>query len=104
MSAGTLIDRDGQSRHLNQDEVQIETLAYWPSPRDGVRYPARWRFRVPKEGLDLEVSPLLPDQELNVSVRYWEGAVAIQGTTAGLPIKGHGYVELAGYAGDSWNP
>jgi len=99
MSAGTFIDRDGQSYPLRRDEFLIETLANWRSP-DGVSYPARWRFQIPKEGMDLEINPLLPDQELNVSVRYWEGAVAIRGTAAGLPVEGRGYVELTGYAGN----
>jgi predicted secreted hydrolase len=99
MSAGTLIDHNGQTRSLTRTDVEIETLADWSSPRSGARYPARWRFRVPKEGLDLEIRPLLPDQELNVSVRYWEGAVRISGHAAGQPIEGRGYVELTGYAG-----
>jgi len=73
-------------------------LAQWVSPRDGARYPARWRLRVPSESLDLTVEPLLPDQELLLSVRYWEGAVRVTGTTLGRPVAGYGYVELTGYS------
>jgi predicted secreted hydrolase len=32
-----------------------------------------------------------------VTVLYWEGAVRIQGTRAGQPVTGRGYVELTGY-------
>jgi predicted secreted hydrolase len=33
-----------------------------------------------------------------VSVRYWEGAVRVEGTREGRPVQGRGYVELTGYA------
>ena len=66
--------------------------------RGGYRYPARTRLRVPKADLELEVTPRLPDQELEVSVRYWEGAVEARGTARGLAVTGRGYLELTGYA------
>jgi predicted secreted hydrolase len=45
---------------------------------------------------------VLADQELDVSVRYWEGAVDVTGTRAGRTAAGVGYVELTGYAGTSF--
>ncbi len=41
--------------------------------------------------------PVLADQELDVTVRYWEGAVDV--LQDGEPV-GRGYVELAGYANE----
>ena len=41
---------------------------------------------------------LLEDQEMRLSVRYWEGAVDVAGKRDQLPVKGRGYVELTGYA------
>ncbi|HKJ77412.1 MAG TPA: lipocalin family protein, partial [Gammaproteobacteria bacterium] len=35
--------------------------------------------------------------ELDLSVRYWEGAVDVVATRNRRKIKGHGYVELTGY-------
>jgi len=96
-SQGTLVAADGSSRALDRDAVDALTLAHWTSPRGGTRYPARWRLRVPSAGLDLVVTPLLPDQELDLAVRYWEGAVAVAGTADGRPLGGTGYVELVGY-------
>jgi len=78
------------------DAVALEVLDQWQSRRSGARYPARWRIRVPDEGLALEVVPALADQELDVAVRYWEGAVTVT-TLDGRPA-GLGYVELVGYA------
>ncbi len=97
-SAGSIVLRDGAVLPVAADEVAIETLSHWESPRGGSRYPARTRLRVPKAGLELTVTPRLPDQELDVSVRYWEGAVEVRGTARGLPVTGKGYLELTGYS------
>ena len=96
LSQGTVVDADGASRVVAADAVALEVLDQWQSRRSGARYPARWRIRVPDEGLALEVVPALADQELDVAVRYWEGAVTVT-TLDGRPA-GLGYVELVGYA------
>ncbi len=98
-SSGTAIAHDGSSRLLALADFQVESRGVWRSPRSGARYPESWRIRVPGEGLDLDVRPLLADQELDVSIRYWEGAVEVSGTRRGAPVRGYGYVELTGYAG-----
>jgi len=97
LSNGTLVAVDGAGHFLNRSDFAIETLDMWSSPATGVRYPSRWRLTVPEADIDLEVSPLLPDQEVNLSFRYWEGAVSAQGTSNGTAITGRGYVELTGY-------
>jgi predicted secreted hydrolase len=97
-SAGTVVGADGSARALYAAEVIVQPLAWWTSPRGGARYPARWRVVVPREGLALEVVPLVADQEFAEPVRYWEGAVRVQGTAGGRPVEGQGYVELVGYA------
>lgn len=97
-SQGTLVAADGATRAFDRDAVEILVLDHWVSPRGGVRYPARWRLRVPAAGLELVVTPLLQDQELDLAVRYWEGAVRVEGTAEGRPLGGAGYVELVGYA------
>ena len=56
------------------------------------------RLGVPSAQLQLTVAPRVADQELPLSVRYWEGSVGVEGTRAGAPVKGRGYVELTGYA------
>jgi predicted secreted hydrolase len=95
-SAGTYVGSDGRPRALAASDVQIEVQDHWVSPLGG-RYPARWRLRVSSLGLDLELRPVLADQELDTAPRYWEGAVDVQGTRAGRPLRGEGYVELVGY-------
>lgn len=99
-SAGTYVPAQGAAVRLSREEVRIDVQDTWRSPRGGATYPARWRISVPSQQLVLDITPAQADQELQVSVRYWEGAVRIQGTHAGQPVTGHGYVELTGY-GDS---
>ncbi|WP_375768320.1 carotenoid 1,2-hydratase [Archangium gephyra] len=96
-SAGTLIPAQGEPVHLSREDVRLEVADTWKSPHSGVEYPARWRLAVPSQGLALDITPALADQELPVTVRYWEGSVRLSGTHAGQPVQGRGYVELTGY-------
>jgi predicted secreted hydrolase len=98
-SSGTLVAPDGSTRHLSRDEFEIRVEDTWHSPRSGATYPARWTVTVPAADLVLQIEPYLADQELAVSYAYWEGAVQVQGERAGQAVRGHGYVELTGYAG-----
>jgi predicted secreted hydrolase len=97
-SSGTVVSPDGTARHLALSDFQIAGSGEWRSPRSGARYPAHWHVQIPSEDLDLEIRPALADQELDVSFRYWEGAVEIAGTRRGRPVLGQGYAELTGYA------
>ncbi|QSQ22464.1 carotenoid 1,2-hydratase [Pyxidicoccus parkwayensis] len=101
-SSGTWVPPSGAASsepvRVSREDVRIDVLDTWKSPRSGGQYPSRWRLRVDKLGLDVTVTPKLADQELPVSVRYWEGAVSLDGTREGRPLTGRGYVELTGYA------
>jgi predicted secreted hydrolase len=96
-SGGTWLAPDGSARSLDSRAYQLEVQDHWSSPRGG-RYPSRWRVRVPPLGLELDVEPVLADQELDTQPRYWEGAVDVRGTRGSVPVSGRGYVELVGYA------
>lgn len=100
-SSGTIISKDGKSQLLLAEDVNIEVLNQWESNQSNSVYPASWNIRIPKHKLELNVEPLIPNQENNLTVRYWEGAVSVSGTkhlpTGKKPIDGYGYVELAGY-------
>ena len=102
-SAGTWVAADGRARPLSRDDVHIQVLEYWTDP-SGARYPSRWRMVASALGLDVTVHPVLADQELLTSPRYWEGAVDVSGTRGGRPISGRGYVELVGYAASTSGP
>ncbi len=102
VSSGTLVLTDGHAQPLAAQDLTIEPLAYWTSPRSKGRYPQRWRLTAPALGLDLTIESLLANQELDTSrstqVTYWEGAVSASGRARGAPVTGRGYVEMTGYA------
>lgn len=100
LSDGVLIDPSGRKVPLVWGrDVEVTVDDEWSSPVDGVRYPARWRIRVPGRGWDLTVEPAVADQELRFAFRYWEGSVRVEGAgEGGVAVEGRGYVELTGYA------
>jgi len=57
VSGGTLIEADGRTRRLTIDDVQIEGLSYWRSPKTNVNYPAQWRITIPSAQIELNVEP-----------------------------------------------
>jgi predicted secreted hydrolase len=103
LSSGTLVGAAGSWRHLERREFAIEAIGRWTSPASGARYPHGWIVRVPGEGLELEVTPTVRDQELRADasggIVYWEGSARVRGTSRGRAVAGRGYVELTGYAG-----
>jgi len=96
-SAGTLVEVSGAARRLAAGDVLLEVTARWTSPASAVTYPVGWRLRVPTEGLDLRLVPLLEGQEIDASVRYWEGAARVVGSASGVELGGDAYIELVGY-------
>lgn len=101
-SDAVLVDPSGAPTRLRWgEEISMESTGSWTSPIDGAVYPSGWRISVPERGWSLLVEPRIPNQELDLAFRYWEGAVSVRGTGAdGVPVEGRGYVELTGYAGE----
>ena len=102
-SSGTLVEKDGTTRHLALSGVSVDILGHWKSPRSKAAYPSNWRIRVPSAGIDVTFSALIPDQELitteSTGIIYWEGAVLGKGKSGRVPINCEGYAEMTGYAG-----
>ena len=96
-SSGTLSTGSGEVVGLKLDDFEIVVNSTWESPEGGT-YPSGWTLRLPEQDLELDVTPVMADQELFTTVRYWEGAVDVTGTRGGERISGRGYVELTGYA------
>lgn len=106
-SSGSFIQQDGSVIHLTHDQFRIEPLDDWTSPGSGGTYPMGWRIRVPSLGIDLEVDETMRPQELvtegSTGVVYWEGAVDVSGRSGANAVRGYGYVEMTGYAGELAN-
>ena len=99
-SSGTFVAADGTTRHILESEMKVSATKRWRSPHSGADYPLAWQVRIPALDLELEISTPVEDQELVLQpVTYWEGLVDIAGFRQTRPVRGHGYVEMTGYAG-----
>jgi len=92
-SSGSIVNQNGDLTPLKVADFEIEVLDTWKSSKTGIDYPSKWRISIPGHDIELNVVPLLQDQELLHSFIYWEGAVKISGEG----FSGKGYVELTGY-------
>lgn len=95
--SGTYIDTSGNPIKLGGSDFALRATGSWSSPETGSVYPAGWDIAVPDQGIQITVTPVIPNQEQNTSFRYWEGAVDVSGIKFGRKITGRGYVELTGY-------
>ncbi len=100
-SSGTFVDKDGESTSLGKTDFTIEPTGFWKSPHTDATYPSGWNLKVPKFDLDLIVTPVMENQELDTRgttmIVYWEGACKVKGKASGAEILGRAYVELVGY-------
>jgi len=92
-SSGSIVNKNGDLTPLKAADFEIEVLDTWKSSKTGIDYPSKWRISIPDHDIKLTVIPFIPNQELQVSFIYWEGAVKVSGDT----VSGKGYVELTGY-------
>ncbi len=99
-TTGSLIDPEGNKTPINPGEVNLSVLDSWESAHSGAEYPSEWVLEIPKENLRLELATLFDDQEMDVSVRYYEGTLSVKGSMNGEEVGGQGYIEMTGYGED----
>ena len=102
-SSGTWIGANGESIPLGTGDFALKPGKTWQSKESGASYPVTWELEVPRQDMRLRLGTEVENQELrtqrSTGVTYWEGAVEVQGTRAGRPVRGRGYLEMTGYAG-----
>ncbi|MEM9300636.1 MAG: lipocalin-like domain-containing protein [Pseudomonadota bacterium] len=94
-SAGVIIDPAGQVQHFAADALRLVPRREWRSDATRRRYPVDWTVRF--GDLELAVTARRDRQEHVGRFEYWEGAVEVEGTRAGRPLSGVGYLEMTGY-------
>lgn len=107
-SHGTFIDEDGNCIFLSSEEFSVKQTGSWQSPATGTTYPSGWEIAVEKLDLELKITPVLENQELDtrrtIMISYWEGACEVSGLRDKKEIKGRAYAELVGYDGGNEKP
>ncbi|QMV41904.1 lipocalin family protein [Cohnella cholangitidis] len=88
---------------MSVNNIKLQPLRFWKSFRSGMTYPIEWRILLPDYRLELRVAPLIDNQEMPIigPIRaIWEGVCLVTGVDheCRKPIRGKGFVELAGYA------
>ncbi|MCC7015336.1 MAG: carotenoid 1,2-hydratase [Planctomycetes bacterium] len=96
-SSGTFVESDGSVHALRLDDFAVDVRARRRMERSGTDYPARWSVRVPRFELECEIDALLPESELALAVRYWEGPVRATAKRGARESSARGFVELTGY-------
>lgn len=94
---GSIIDPGGNKENLGPGEVTLEVVDSWRSPHSKAEYPSGWILRIPGRNIDLRLETAFPDQEMNISVRYFEGVIKLSGEMNGEDITGNGFIEMTGY-------
>jgi predicted secreted hydrolase len=100
-SSGSFVDENGNVTALKSSDFAIKPVGTWKSPGSGASYPSVWKVSIPKLALELRVTPVIEDQELDTRgstmIVYWEGACDVAGTAGDTSVRGRAYVELVGY-------
>ena len=97
-NSGLLVESDGTTRRLGPTDIRYEPGRRWHSPRSEAFYPVEWRLWIEPLDLELEVVPMIDASELELAVRYWEGAIRVNGREGARSVGGRGFLEMTGYA------
>lgn len=80
------------STDMTTSDFQLKRLAYDYTP-DLLRcYPTKWKFT--QGNIDLTITTVVPNCEVSLPFRFYEGSTTISGTVNGVPVTGIGYAEL----------
>jgi predicted secreted hydrolase len=93
---GLIVNEDSSTVKLGTGDIVLTVLDTWKSS-SGVTYPVKWQAEVLPLGKTLIVEAAFNGQELDLSTRYWEGAVNIYDSEDTNEIIGTGYLEMTGY-------
>jgi predicted secreted hydrolase len=92
-SAGKWIKADGTALSLSADDLRLTPKRWWQSPK-GQRYPVAWTMEIKPLGRRFQITTPVESQEMDLTVRYWEGAIEVQENNR---LIGRGYLEMTGY-------
>lgn len=102
-SSGTFVAPGRTVTRLGAGDYALTPGRRWTSPSSGASYPVTWSVTAPSLGIALEIEAVIDAQELetgeSTGVTYWEGAIDVSGTREGAAVRGQGYLEMTGYAG-----
>ncbi len=101
-SSGFLVAKNGSVDRLGLSDFFVDNRARTHEVSSGTshRYPSLWEIVVPKAALDLEVYPMVQDQEIaspDFSTSVYNGAISVESIPEPERSHGRGFVELTGF-------
>eukprot|EP01062_Namystynia_karyoxenos_P051113 TRINITY_DN3_c0_g1_i1.p1 TRINITY_DN3_c0_g1~~TRINITY_DN3_c0_g1_i1.p1 ORF type:complete len:784 (+),score=262.55 TRINITY_DN3_c0_g1_i1:90-2354(+) len=99
-NVAVLVDAKGQRKVCK--EFSFTPVRRWTSMQTFMEHVVDWQLDIPEEGLQLSVKAAADFQEFQTVVvgtggGFWEGRVDADGTKAGQPLTGRGYLERKGF-------
>lgn len=94
-SAGSWVTPAGNKIPIKPQDMTLTPLAWWEDPA-GARYPIRWQLDYKPRQVSWIVEAAIPDQLMDLTVKYWEGAVRVLDASTRDEL-GRGYLEMTGY-------
>jgi predicted secreted hydrolase len=83
-----------ESTQYTSNDFQIERLAFNWMPDDLRCYSKQWRLTSTTNTLDLVITTLHDNTEVQLPFRFFEGSTTISGTINGVAVTGIGFAEL----------
>ena len=72
-----------------------ERTSYWYDTANNVYYSGSWRFINPAQDINLDITPTITNQVIDVTLfKFWEGGTVVKGTMQGQSVDGVGFAEL----------
>ncbi|OFY87547.1 MAG: hypothetical protein A3F72_20935 [Bacteroidetes bacterium RIFCSPLOWO2_12_FULL_35_15] len=82
----------------SQDTISnfiFERTGYWYDPVNHKYYSQGWRLINPSKGINIDMTPAIQNQVINVTLfKFWEGSTILKGTVENQPVDGLGFAEL----------
>lgn len=97
---GTILNPDGTSHAIPSKGITLETTAEFESKKSKGVYPSALHVSIPEHEIELDVTSIFPDQELEIKIlpflkmHYWEGLCIAKGTSKGTEVSGASYLEI----------
>ncbi len=75
-------------------DFELERLSFHYMEDSARNYAQKWRLSSPVNNIDLTITTLHNNSEVQLPFRFFEGSTTITGTVDGLPVTGIGFAEL----------
>ena len=82
------------STQYTTSDFELERLAFAYTPDNQKCYAQSWRLTSPINNVDLVITTLYSNSEVQNPFRFYEGATTISGTVNGVSVTGKGFAEL----------